>query len=87
VITTKSCTAAATGIITACPGTLHRSGSGRSGLQIFDLAEKYRSIGVILLDGTIGQMIEPAEMPPMREIRKEIRNGRCEAEQAATSAC
>jgi len=40
--------------------------------EIFDLAEKYRSIGVILLDGTIGQMIEPAEMPPMREIRKEI---------------
>jgi 2-oxoglutarate ferredoxin oxidoreductase subunit alpha len=40
--------------------------------EMFDLAEKYRTIGVVLLDGTIGQMIEPAEMPPMLEVRKEI---------------
>lgn len=39
---------------------------------MFDLAEKYRAIGVVLLDGTIGQMIEPAEMPPMLEVRKTI---------------
>ncbi len=39
---------------------------------MFDLAEKYRTIGVVLLDGTIGQMIEPAEMPPMLEIRKVV---------------
>ncbi len=39
---------------------------------MFDLAEKYRTIGVVLLDGSIGQMIEPAEMPPMLEIRKSI---------------
>ena len=32
---------------------------------MFDIAEKYRSIGVVMLDGSIGQMIEPAEMPPM----------------------
>jgi 2-oxoglutarate ferredoxin oxidoreductase subunit alpha len=32
----------------------------------FDLAEKYRSIVIVLADGSIGQMMEPAEMPPMR---------------------
>lgn len=35
----------------------------------FDLAEKYRTIAVILADGSIGQMMEPAEMPPMQELR------------------
>ncbi len=35
----------------------------------FDLAEKYRSIVVVLADGSIGQMMEPAEMPPMRPIQ------------------
>ncbi|BBB46793.1 3-methyl-2-oxobutanoate dehydrogenase subunit VorB [Pelolinea submarina] len=39
---------------------------------MFDIAEKYRSIGVVMLDGSIGQMIEPAEMPPMLEVRKDI---------------
>ena len=33
----------------------------------FDLAEKYRSIVVVLADGNIGQMMEPAELPPMME--------------------
>jgi len=37
----------------------------------FDLAEKYRSIAVVLADGSIGQMMEPAELPEMRPIRKE----------------
>ena len=32
----------------------------------FDLAEKYRSIAVVLADGNVGQMMEPAELPPMR---------------------
>jgi 2-oxoglutarate ferredoxin oxidoreductase subunit alpha len=32
----------------------------------FDLAEKYRATVVILLDGNIGQMMEPAELPPMK---------------------
>lgn len=36
----------------------------------FDLAEKYRSIAVVLLDGSIGQMMEPAEMPPFQPMRK-----------------
>ena len=34
----------------------------------FDLAEKYRSIAVILLDGSLGQMMEPAELPEMRPL-------------------
>jgi 2-oxoglutarate ferredoxin oxidoreductase subunit alpha len=32
----------------------------------FDLAEKYRTVVTLLLDGAIGQMMEPAELPPMR---------------------
>ncbi len=36
----------------------------------FDLAEKYRSIVHILVDGNLGQMMEPCEMPPMLELRK-----------------
>ncbi len=35
----------------------------------FDLAEKYRNICVVLADGSIGQMMEPAELPPMRPLR------------------
>ncbi len=30
----------------------------------FDLAEKYRSVVCILMDGSLGQMMEPAELPP-----------------------
>jgi 2-oxoglutarate ferredoxin oxidoreductase subunit alpha len=36
----------------------------------FDLAEKYRSIVLVVVDGNIGQMMEPAVLPPMREIPK-----------------
>ncbi len=36
----------------------------------FDLAEKYRSIVVLIADGNIGQMMEPAELPEMRPIKK-----------------
>jgi 2-oxoglutarate ferredoxin oxidoreductase subunit alpha len=32
----------------------------------FDLAEKYRTIVFVVADGAIGQMMEPAELPPMR---------------------
>jgi 2-oxoglutarate/2-oxoacid ferredoxin oxidoreductase subunit alpha len=35
----------------------------------FDLAEKYRSIVTIMADGNIGQMMEPAELPPMQPLR------------------
>lgn len=34
----------------------------------FDLADKYRSIVHVIVDGNMGQMMEPAELPPMREI-------------------
>lgn len=34
----------------------------------FDLAEKHRSIVVVLLDGSLGQMMEPAELPEMRPV-------------------
>ena len=37
----------------------------------FDLAEKYRSIAIVLSDGSIGQMMEPAEMPAMQPLHKE----------------
>ena len=33
----------------------------------FELAEKYRSLVVVLSDGSIGQMMEPCELPPMPE--------------------
>jgi 2-oxoglutarate/2-oxoacid ferredoxin oxidoreductase subunit alpha len=35
----------------------------------FDLADKYRTIATVLLDGNIGQLMEPAELPPMRPLR------------------
>jgi 2-oxoglutarate/2-oxoacid ferredoxin oxidoreductase subunit alpha len=35
----------------------------------FDLAEKYRSIVVVLIDGNLGQMMEPAELPEMQPLR------------------
>ena len=35
----------------------------------FDLAEKYRSIVVVLLDGSLGQMMEPAELPEMKPLK------------------
>lgn len=37
----------------------------------FDLADKYRQIVVVLADGSIGQMMEPAELPPMKAVRAE----------------
>jgi 2-oxoglutarate/2-oxoacid ferredoxin oxidoreductase subunit alpha len=36
----------------------------------FDLAEKYRAIAIVLTDGNIGQMMEPAELPPMQPVRR-----------------
>jgi 2-oxoglutarate ferredoxin oxidoreductase subunit alpha len=35
----------------------------------FDLAEKYRTITMVVADGSIGQMMEPAELPPMQPLR------------------
>ena len=36
----------------------------------FDLAEKYRCIAIIMADGSVGQMMEPAELPEMRPLRR-----------------
>src|SRR5512143_318437 len=36
----------------------------------FDLAEKYRSICMVILDGSVGQMMEPAKMPEMKPIQR-----------------
>jgi 2-oxoglutarate ferredoxin oxidoreductase subunit alpha len=36
----------------------------------FDLAEKYRCICMVMADGSIGQMMEPAELPEMRPVHK-----------------
>jgi 2-oxoglutarate ferredoxin oxidoreductase subunit alpha len=35
----------------------------------FDLAEKYRTICMVVADGNIGQIMEPAELPPMRPLK------------------
>jgi len=37
---------------------------------VFDLAERYQTIAVVLADGNVGQIMEPAELPPMREVRR-----------------
>lgn len=37
----------------------------------FDLAERYRAIVIVMADGSIGQMMEPAELPNMQPVRKE----------------
>jgi 2-oxoglutarate ferredoxin oxidoreductase subunit alpha len=36
----------------------------------FDLADKYRTLCMVVGDGTTGQMMEPCELPPMRPVRK-----------------
>jgi 2-oxoglutarate/2-oxoacid ferredoxin oxidoreductase subunit alpha len=35
----------------------------------FDLADRYRCVAVVLLDGSLGQMMEPARLPPMGSLR------------------
>jgi 2-oxoglutarate ferredoxin oxidoreductase subunit alpha len=35
----------------------------------FDLADKYRTLVMVVADGAIGQMMEPAELPPMKPTR------------------
>ena len=35
----------------------------------FDLAEKYRAVVCILMDGSLGQMMEPAELPPFAPLQ------------------
>jgi 2-oxoglutarate ferredoxin oxidoreductase subunit alpha len=37
----------------------------------FDLADQYRSIAALILDGSLGQIMEPAELPEMKPLRTE----------------
>ena len=39
----------------------------------FDLAEKYRHVVIIAADGNIGQILEPGELPPPRQIERRDR--------------
>lgn len=39
-------------------------------VEAFDLADKYRTVVVVLVDGSIGQMMEPAELPPMQPLER-----------------
>ena len=39
-------------------------------VSAFDLAEKYRTLVFVVADGSIGQMMEPAELPPMRKYQR-----------------
>ena len=41
----------------------------------FPLAEKYRTLVILAADGSLGQMMEPAEMPPMRAPLTEAERG------------
>jgi 2-oxoglutarate ferredoxin oxidoreductase subunit alpha len=34
----------------------------------FDLAEKYRTVCMMIMDGSVGQMMEPAKMPDMKPV-------------------
>jgi len=36
----------------------------------FDLAERYRTVCMIIADGSIGQMMEPAELPEMQPVKR-----------------
>src|SRR5512147_2684597 len=36
----------------------------------FELAEKYRHLVILAADGQVGQMMEPAELPPMGELAR-----------------
>ncbi len=43
--------------------------------EAFPLAEKYRTVVILAADGSIGQMMEPATMPPMRGPLTEAQRG------------
>jgi len=37
----------------------------------FDLAEKYLTMAMVIADGMIGQMMEPVELPPLEQVRRQ----------------
>ena len=56
--------------IVLAPATVQEA-IGLTGLA-FDLAERYRTIVTVLLDGTLGQLMEPAELPPMQMLQRSL---------------
>lgn len=40
-------------------------------VEAFDLAEKYRTVVYVVADGLLGQMMEPAQLPPMQPLHTE----------------
>lgn len=36
----------------------------------FDLADQYRTVVMVIADGMIGQMMEPVELPPLRDLER-----------------
>jgi 2-oxoglutarate ferredoxin oxidoreductase subunit alpha len=36
----------------------------------FDLAERYRTVAMVIADGMIGQIMEPVELPPLRRVER-----------------
>ncbi len=38
--------------------------------EAFDIAERYRTVVAVIADGSLGQMMEPAVLPPMKQVRK-----------------
>lgn len=43
-------------------------------VMAFDLADQYRHMVMVVADGQIGQMMEPAELPPMQPLKKEVQD-------------
>ena len=54
--------------IVLCPSTVQETVDLM--YEAFDLAEKYRCIVVVMTDSSLGQMMEPCEMPEFRPITK-----------------
>lgn len=40
--------------------------------EAFELADKYRHMVIVVADGQIGQMMEPAELPPMKPLKTDV---------------
>lgn len=40
-------------------------------VEAFDLADQYRHLVFVVADGLIGQMMEPAELPPMQPVKRQ----------------
>ncbi len=53
----------------------------------FDLTEKYRTITTIMMDGSIGQMMEPAELPPFQPLKEEVPDWAVRGAKMARNTC